>query len=210
LCDDSDQPDESSDDAEMAIPLPEQIDRDLELVEYLQAGDSSYLAELISRNERWVRGVVYSVLTDVDMIDDVMQKVWLTAWQRLKELEDARRWRHWLYRTARNAAIDAGRKKTRRRRLWKRLGEEMLGRGEGESSNRPGPERTVAVKEEHRRVLRVIETMPAIYREPFVLRHLEGWTYKQIADALDLPVDTVGTRLVRARRLLQETLSDEE
>jgi RNA polymerase sigma-70 factor (ECF subfamily) len=49
--------------------------------------------------------------------------------------------------------------------------------------------------------------MPAIYREPFVLRHLEDWSYRQIAETLDLPVDTVGTRLVRARRMLQETLS---
>ncbi len=186
----------------LAVTIPQ--DEDLSLVEAVQTGDESALNQLIARNDRWVRGVVYSVLSDVDMLDDVMQKVWVTVWQRAVEMEDARRWRHWLYRTARNAAIDAGRKKTRRRKLWQRLGQEMLGRPDMGASR--GPDRMVAVAEEHQRVLGAIETMPVIYREPFVMRHLEGWTYKQIAEALDLPVDTVGTRLVRARRLLQETL----
>jgi RNA polymerase sigma-70 factor (ECF subfamily) len=191
----------------MAIPLPQEHDYDQMLIEALQAEDAAALGELISRNERWVRGVAYSVLADVDMLDDVMQKVWLTVWQRVSALEDPRRWRHWLYRTARNAAIDAGRKKTRRRNLWHRLGQEMLGRGTPPSND---PHRQAAVGEHHRQVLRAIDAMPAIYKEPFVLRHLEGWSYRQIAEALSLPVDTVGTRLVRARRLLQETLTEDE
>jgi RNA polymerase sigma-70 factor (ECF subfamily) len=49
--------------------------------------------------------------------------------------------------------------------------------------------------------------LPAIYREPFALRHLEGWTYAEIGTVLDLPLETVETRLVRARRLLREMLS---
>ena len=60
--------------------------------------------------------------------------------------------------------------------------------------------------ETHQRVLNAIAGLPEIYREPFVLRHLEDWSYKQIAEAMDMPVDTVETRLVRARRLLREAL----
>ena len=186
------------------VTQPQDADLDIELMQGIQHGQEPSLTGLITRNERWVRGVVYAVLTDADLLDDVMQQIWLRVWQRAGELEDVRRWRHWLYRMARNAAIDAGRKKTRRRKLWQRLGQEMLGRKEYDRS--PGPLRLATVSEDHGRLLGVVDAMPEIYREPFVLRHLEGMTYKQIAEALDLPMDTVGTRLVRARRLLQQSL----
>lgn len=206
---DTDRPEPSSVDKDMAVPLAEEIDQDQLLVEAIQAKDPDALGEFIPRNERWVRGVVYSVIGNADVLDDVMQKVWLAIWQRSHTLEDPRRWRHWVYRMARNAAIDAGRKKKRQRNLWQRLTGEVMGRG-GSGTPSIDPRRSATVKEEHDRVLNAIETMPSIYKEPFVLRHLEGWTYRQIAEALGLPVDTVGTRLVRARRLLQETLTGVE
>jgi RNA polymerase sigma-70 factor (ECF subfamily) len=60
--------------------------------------------------------------------------------------------------------------------------------------------------EEHRTVLAAIEALPALYREPFVLRHVSGLSYKEIAEVMAMPVDSIETRLVRARRLLREAL----
>ena len=60
----------------------------------------------------------------------------------------------------------------------------------------------------HQRVLGAIRGLPAIYREPFILRHLEDWNYQQIAQTLGVSVEAVETRLVRARRLLREALAD--
>ncbi len=187
----------------MALPAAAQHDPDVPLIEALQDGNAELLPEFIRRHERWVRGVVYGVLGNTDQIDDVMQKVWMTVWKRSATLEDPRRWKHWLYRLARNAAIDSGRRVQRRRNLWQRLTRQQPAVQDGQSN----PQRLAMIREEHQRVLEAVSVMPAIYREPFVLRHLEDWSYRQIADTLDLPVDTVGTRLVRARRMLQETLS---
>lgn len=61
-------------------------------------------------------------------------------------------------------------------------------------------------QERYDQVLKAIEAIPALYREPFVLRHLEGASYQEIAELLDMPIDTVGTRLVRARKLLKDQL----
>ncbi len=204
---DSKQPDKASCSPDMALPLTQEQahDHDQMLVEAVQAGDAEALAELIRRNERWVRGVVYSVLSDADALDDVMQKVWLAVWQRCRQMDDVTRWRYWLYRMARNAAIDAGRKRKRQRNLWQRFREELMGGGRAGPAQ---PGKTASLKEQHQRVLAAVDAMPGIYKEPFVLRHLEGWTYRQIAQTLDLPVDTVGTRLVRARRLLREQLQE--
>jgi RNA polymerase sigma-70 factor (ECF subfamily) len=63
--------------------------------------------------------------------------------------------------------------------------------------------------ERHEAVLDAVASLPALYREPFVLKHLEGWSYRQIGEALGLPTDTVETRLVRARRRLRQKLAGE-
>jgi RNA polymerase sigma-70 factor (ECF subfamily) len=72
------------------------------------------------------------------------------------------------------------------------------------SSDRP--DRGLIASEQHRQVMQAIRSLPPIYREPFVLKHLEGWSYAEIGRVLNLPVDTVETRLIRARRMLRESL----
>ncbi len=189
----------------MEQALTEPQDQDRPLFEALAAGDEGALSELMQRHGRWVRGVVFAVLGPCDELDDVVQKVWLNAWRRAGSLEDVSRWRYWLYRLAHNAAIDAGRKRQRRRGLWKRFTAAM-GPRQVEARG-PGAQRRLEQSEQHKRVLAAIHGLPEIYREPFVLRHLEEWSYREIAQAMDLPVDTVETRLVRARRLLREALA---
>jgi len=204
----------------MGMPKPEQqSDLDVMLIDAIRQGDADALNELILRHDRLVRGVVYGVLGQADELDDVVQKVWLTVWRRVETLDDSRRWKSWLYRMSRNAALDAGRKKQRRKGLWDKLktmaaGGDAAGQNgqvEGTSQHVSGttgqsygqdPYRVAMMKEEHEIALRAIEGILAIYREPFVMRHLDGLTYQEIAERLELPVDTVGTRLVRARRML--------
>ncbi|MEZ6082836.1 MAG: sigma-70 family RNA polymerase sigma factor [Phycisphaerae bacterium] len=70
---------------------------------------------MLRRHDRWVRGVVYGVLGSNDLIDDVVQQVWTTVWEKIADLRDTSRWRVWLYRLARNAAVDAGRNVTKHR-----------------------------------------------------------------------------------------------
>jgi RNA polymerase sigma-70 factor (ECF subfamily) len=65
----------------------------------------------------------------------------------------------------------------------------------------------VAAREQQALMLEAIASLPELYREPFVLKHAEGMSYRQIGELLGLPPDTVETRLVRARRLLREKLA---
>lgn len=187
---------------DMELTLAEVQDQDQPLFEALAAGDGGALDELMQRHARFVRGVVYAVLGQSRDLDDVVQQVWLLVWRRAKTLDDPRRWKPWLYRLARNAAIDAGRKKTRRRGLWQRMTETFDAAKQTERE----PHERLIVEEQHAKVLDAIEGLPAIYREPFVLRHMEEHSYRAIAEMMDLPIDTVETRLVRARRLLRQML----
>jgi len=71
----------------------------------------------------------------------------------------------------------------------------------------PSPPAAVAARETRATLLQAVQALPAPYREPFVLRHLEDWSYAQIADVLGLTAEAVETRLVRARRLLRDMLA---
>ncbi|MGB2986809.1 MAG: RNA polymerase sigma factor [Phycisphaerae bacterium] len=181
----------------------ETSDVDEPVVEAVRAGDRYAFGELVQRHNGWVRGVIFGVLGGRDRVDDVTQQVWVTVWQRIGDLRDAKRWRPWLYRLARNAAIDAGRDATRRRNRSQTPVADLPLRAAGET-----PNQELVGREKHRVVLEAIRALPALYREPFVMRHLSGWTYSQIAEVMGMPVDSVETRLVRARRFLRESLKD--
>jgi RNA polymerase sigma factor (sigma-70 family) len=168
----------------------------------IQEGDHHALEGLISENSRWVRGVIYAQLGDVAATDDVVQRVWLRVWERAGTLEDVRAWRGWLCGLARNMASDEIRARQRDRdglaRTAKLAAEQAV--------EPPRPDGESGAEERRRLVLGAIGGLPGIYREVLVLRHIEGWSYQQIADVLEVPLDTVETRLVRARRLLRESL----
>jgi RNA polymerase sigma-70 factor (ECF subfamily) len=127
------------------------------------------------------------------------------VWQQADRLREPARWRAWLARLTRNAAIDAGRDEARRRKITGPGDPAAL---EAVAAIRPSPVEQVTLSERQRIVLGSIQGLPAIYREPFMLRHLEEWSYQQIAEHLDAPIKTVETRLVRARRLLREALEN--
>jgi RNA polymerase sigma-70 factor (ECF subfamily) len=179
----------------------EQPDRPL--VVAAQRGEPAAMQALIARDGRWVRGIIAGVVGAGGSIDDIAQEVWIKAWERLNGLRDPGRWRGWLCRLARNTAIDAGRNQSRRRVEAVRLSDESQ-----VVVRQPSPATAVESAETYERVMAAIRGLPVIYREPFMLRHLEDWSYAQIARTLEMPVDTVETRLVRARRLLREALAD--
>lgn len=171
------------------------------MVSGAQQGNRSAADQLVREHEGWVRSVIYGVTGRPDLVDDISQQVWAQVWTRLPSLKEPERLRSWLYAVARNAAIDLC--QAYKRRQAPSL--EGIADGLHDERLRP-PANAIAGDELHRTLLRAVEALPALYREPFVLRHLEDWSYQEISAMLGLPLETVETRLVRARRLLRELL----
>lgn len=171
------------------------------LVSEAQSGNRRAADRLVREHDGWVRGVIYGVTGRSDLVDDIAQQVWTQVWERLPSLKEPARLRSWLYAVARNAAIDASQAARRRATAG------LDGLVESQRDQRQASPARLALHDElHETLLRAVEALPALYREPFVLRHLEDWSYATIGEALGLPVETVETRLVRARRLLKESL----
>jgi RNA polymerase sigma-70 factor (ECF subfamily) len=148
--------------------------------------------------------VVFSVVGNAPDLDDVVQRVWFRIWQDASQLSDSTRWRPWMYRIARNAAIDALRSDRRRRDRLQQVAEQQQVLS---TSVAEAPETLLSANEDAQAMMDAIESLPELYRAPFVLKHVEGWSYQQIAETLDIARDTVETRLVRARRRLKKQLS---
>lgn len=185
----------------MAMALAHEFDPEAPVIEAIRGKDRCAFAEFVRRHNEWVRGVIFGVLGRADGLDDVAQHVWTAVWQRIGELREAQSWRSWVYRLARNAAVDAGREASRQRARLKAAALET-------APSHASAETLLVCAERNKEVLAAIGGLPALYREPFVLRHMNGWNYQQIAEAMEMPVDSIETRLVRARRLLRDALKD--
>ena len=72
------------------------------------------------------------------------------------------------------------------------------------------PEAALLEHERGNRVTRAVASLPLRYREPLILREVNGMSYREIADVLDMPIGTVMSRLARARGILVEALAEEK
>jgi RNA polymerase sigma-70 factor (ECF subfamily) len=107
--------------------------------------------------------------------------------------------RSWLYRIAHNLALNAV---TRRREYPTETMPETL------AATESGPERSAEVSDLARAMGEAIDLLPDDLKQPLVLRELQHLSYEDIAGELDLPLNTVRTRIFRARRALQIHMKD--
>ena len=166
-------------------------------------GDKEALQLLLKRNWAWLRGLVYSMLSDAQELDDVLQNVCLRVITRIHTLREPERFRAWLAAVARREAL-----KHYRRRKYERIeldpGTVSL-KLDGYTRD---PLQDLEKKELRERILDAVKVLPAKYREVFVLAHTGELTYAEMAEVLDVPITTMQIRLVRARRMVQNQVAD--
>lgn len=144
--------------------------------------------------------------------EDLLQETLLRAWRSFHTFEEGTNARAWLFRILMNAHIDRYRKSMREPELSdvEDVGEFYLYSKvqESEQLRAAGdPERLLEGIMEHE-VREALESLPEHFRSVVILADLQGFSYKEIADILGIPVGTVMSRLFRGRRLLQKKLWD--
>lgn len=171
---------------------------EVELVTRAQNGDRNAFSELVRIHSQGVLNVIYRMCGDMGVAEDAAQETFIQAWLRMPSYRPGTSLRNWLYRIAVNTAIDMLRKDKR------------ILPGEIEDLNlrdsKPGPEAMVASFERTEVVQEAVLALPKASRAVLVLREFEGLSYQEIADALEIPVGTVMSRLNYARKLLREKL----
>jgi RNA polymerase sigma-70 factor, ECF subfamily len=186
------------------LKSPEAALPDEAVVARVLAGDK-WLFELIMRrhNQRLYRAA-RAILRDEAEAEDVMQEAYVQAFTHLGEFEGRAKLSTWLTKIAVHEALA----RVRRRRRFEAADDNPAADESMEESAlaRESPEDLAAGGELRGVLERAIDTLPENFRTVFVLRAVEELSVAETAACLDIPEDTVKTRLFRARGLLQRAL----
>jgi RNA polymerase sigma-70 factor (ECF subfamily) len=176
---------------------------DKELVLRFRRGETAAFDALVARYVRLAGAVAYAVLGDFEAAADVVQEAFLKVHGALAELREPEKFKGWLHGVVRTTALDALRKQKRAR-------SSSLEAIEGHEDLVPdaarGPAPRAEKKELEERVLRAIQGLPENYREVVIMKYLDERSYKEIAETLGITVETIESRLFRARKLLKSAL----
>ena len=182
---------------------------DRELISAVLKGDQESFGELVDRYQGRLVNYLFRLLRNHEEAHDVAQEVFLKIYQALDRYDPQYKFSTWLFRVARNAAID----RIRKRRIHlvsmdrRRDDDGPEGTWEPQSKGR-GPYSNLRNVERGEAIQQAIDALPWEYRQLIVLRHYGELTYDEIATSQEMPLGTVKNKLFRARQMLQEHLRD--
>jgi len=176
-------------------------------------GDHEAFRVLVERYQGRAFALALRVLKDEERARDAVQEGFLKAYTSIAKFEGRSSFYTWLYRLVMNLCLDMKRRdKTDREVEWDETrpgdpagaptAEAMAGQGAGN----PGPAQALERSELRKRIAEAISQLPEDARETLLLREVDGLSYAEIADALEIPKGTVMSRLHYARKRVQELL----
>ena len=182
---------------------------DADLIARTLNGDLGAFDTLVLRYERAVYNVAFRVLLSRDDAEDAAVEAFVKIHAGLGSYRPDMAFRPWALRIATNTALNTLRA---RRPAPLRLDQpaDEDGYGLDVADPGPGPEDQTMDRVGLAQLEREVENLPEIYRIPFVLMYMEGLDCREIAEALDLTVGAVKTRLSRAREMLRARLAQVE
>jgi RNA polymerase sigma-70 factor (ECF subfamily) len=158
------------------------------------------------RHRRWVAAILLAHKPREADIDDLLQTVAHTVAGKLDGLQGGEASvKAWLRTVAINTARAAGRKAKVRRRYLSLVREGFEPVPAAETAPRDAE-----ALERGRRLLDLSRALPEKYREPLLLRCVQGMSYRQIGEVLGLPETTIETRIARGRKMLREAAENAE
>lgn len=177
---------------------------DSELVRLTLAGDHEVYRELVGRYQGHVYGLAYSLVGNWAEAQDIAQETFIRAYSNLDQLREPAKFAAWLRRVTFGVAMDW--LKTFRPKMF----EQLNGRVDLDHLEipdfQPGPSEVVEKRELADAVLAAVASLPSKYRVPLTMFHLDGLSYKKVADFLDIPLGTAKSMIHRAKTKLKAAL----
>ena len=176
-------------------------------IDAAREGDPLAFEQLIHLYEKRVFALTRRMCKNPSDAEEAAQEAFLAAWQGLKFFRGESSFSTWLYRLTDNAALDLIRREKKRR------GDSSLDDEEGAltlpADPAPTPHQAIEQKELHQAVAEGLAQLSEEHRRILVMREINGLSYEEIGDILDLSPGTVKSRLARARislaKFLQKT-----
>jgi RNA polymerase sigma-70 factor, ECF subfamily len=142
--------------------------------------------------------------------EDLVQDAVLRAYRFFDKFERGTNIKAWLYKILTNTFINRYRRNTKERNIVEderdSVQDRLLSRDAADAAE--NPERAYLDRMLSDDVLKALDSVPVDFRLAVILADLQDFSYKEIADILDVPVGTVMSRLFRGRRILQKQLAE--
>ncbi|MGB6426961.1 MAG: RNA polymerase sigma factor [Methyloceanibacter sp.] len=186
---------------------------DIELAAFVVRRDASAVRVITGRNNQRLYRAAWSILKNRQEAEDAVQDGYLKAFAAMASFAGRSSLSTWLTRIVINEALGRQRAAQRRLRLLQQQSvaiiddyRETLMAGSGMARS---PEADVMRRQVSKLLERAIAELPETFRPVFVLRDIEGLSVEETAEVLQIPKETVKTRLFRARQRLQQELDPE-
>jgi RNA polymerase sigma-70 factor (ECF subfamily) len=185
---------------------------DQEVVLLARGGREAAYRELVRRYERPVFALLYRMVRDRELAEDLAQETFVKALNAIESYRPEFKFSSWIFKIANNAAIDH----LRRRELdtlsldgspHAETPEAMQATALQIGARQESPLDAVEARELGGAIEAAIGSLRPEYRSCILLRHVEGRAYEEIAEILDLPLGTVKTYIHRARNELRLALA---
>lgn len=168
-------------------------------LELLRASGSEIdaFAELVRRHQDFVFGAALRIVKNRAIAEEVSQEAFIRAYRGASGFRGDAQVRSWLYRITTNLALNAV---TRQKEF---PSDEIA-----EGIVAVGPDHDAEMSELREALLAAIDELPLKLREPLVLREMDDLSYEEIATRTNTPLNTVRTRILRARRALADKMEE--
>jgi len=172
-------------------------DNDAMLVEACLRGDRHAFDELVDRYEGPLFSAAYRITGSVEDAMDATQNAFVNAYEKLHTFDPSYRFFSWIYRIAVNQSLNlVGRRR------------EQAPINEDEPAADQNPAEIFDSTEVRGQIKQALLELEPHYRTLIVLKHLEGFSYREIGDLFEIPEKTVKSRLFSARQRLRAILTE--
>ena len=175
---------------------------DSTIVGKCQEGQSQHYGQLVDKYSARIINLGYAMMGNRHDAEDVAQEAFVRAFKGLARFQKKAKFSSWLYQIALNLCKDHLKAKSRHARAG---GDDQLANMDGNPQEQAP--RVILQAELSGKMSEAINKLPLLYREAFVLRHLQGLDYEEVATITSVPADTVRVRAYRAREMLRESLA---
>jgi RNA polymerase sigma-70 factor, ECF subfamily len=178
---------------------------DRTLVAWASQGDAGAFAELVRRHSNLVYRVALRMLGNEDA-QDASQEVWVRVWRNIKGFRGESAFSTWLYRITLNTCLSVRQRESRRQE--REYGDELpyLPEPPGGEAD---PEAAALSAERRQEIEAALQHVRAEHRAALVLRHMEGLSYAEIAEVLEVPDGTAKGWVSRGRTAMRVALAQE-
>jgi len=181
-------------------------DEDYEIVLSCQKGDDEAFGILVERHQKRMLNMALRMTGDYDEACEIVQDAFLSAYRAIRKFRGDAKFSTWLYGIVVNVSKTRMKQSTQRRQKTVSIDDPSDGPGDSLAGGEASALEALEKKEVQAKVQHCINTLEEEYREVLVLRDIQGFSYDEIGDILNVPEGTIKSRLFRARDAMKNCL----